>query len=159
MEQGARGRHIDPVGQTQQGAEGGRGLLQVVHPDVAAVDHARDQALAGEAAHGGEGVQVGGGRLGEIESETVDRSLGQHRQRVAEPVEVRGDQDLRPVREGAERSAGARRGVQLGRGAVLDEGCRVCERLDCPQRAAPPLGSPLWIDEDTSTFVPYPVAE
>jgi hypothetical protein len=27
-------------------------------------------------------------------------------------------------------------------------GCRVCERLDCPQYAAPPLGHPLRIDQD-----------
>ncbi|WP_397895336.1 short-chain fatty acyl-CoA regulator family protein [Streptomyces canus] len=33
-------------------------------------------------------------------------------------------------------------------------GCRVCERLDLPQRAAPPLGHPLRIDQNTSTFVP-----
>ncbi|MEU6480399.1 short-chain fatty acyl-CoA regulator family protein [Streptomyces sp. NPDC047017] len=38
-------------------------------------------------------------------------------------------------------------------------GCRVCERLDCPQRAAPPLGRALRIDQNSSTFVPYPVAE
>ncbi|GHG36784.1 short-chain fatty acyl-CoA regulator family protein [Streptomyces zaomyceticus] len=38
-------------------------------------------------------------------------------------------------------------------------GCRVCERLDCPQRGAPPLGRPLRIDQNTSTFVPYPVAD
>ncbi|MFJ6575341.1 short-chain fatty acyl-CoA regulator family protein [Streptomyces sp. NPDC091368] len=38
-------------------------------------------------------------------------------------------------------------------------GCRVCERLDCPQRAAPPLGRPLLIDQNASTFVPYPVAD
>ncbi|QKW07898.1 DUF2083 domain-containing protein [Streptomyces sp. NA04227] len=37
-------------------------------------------------------------------------------------------------------------------------GCRVCERLDCPQRAVPPLGQRLAIDENTSTFVPYPIA-
>lgn len=37
-------------------------------------------------------------------------------------------------------------------------GCRVCERLECPQRAAPPLGRPLRIDQNSSTFVPYPVA-
>ncbi|MFP3986007.1 short-chain fatty acyl-CoA regulator family protein [Streptomyces sp. E11-3] len=37
-------------------------------------------------------------------------------------------------------------------------GCRVCERLDCPQRAVPPLGQRLAIDENSSTFVPYPVA-
>ncbi|MFJ9624470.1 short-chain fatty acyl-CoA regulator family protein [Streptomyces sp. NPDC101181] len=36
-------------------------------------------------------------------------------------------------------------------------GCRICERLDCPQRAVPPLGQPLAIDENSSTFVPYPV--
>lgn len=38
-------------------------------------------------------------------------------------------------------------------------GCRICERLDCPQRAVPPLGRPLTIDENSSTFVPYPVAD
>ncbi|MFF3365269.1 short-chain fatty acyl-CoA regulator family protein [Streptomyces misionensis] len=38
-------------------------------------------------------------------------------------------------------------------------GCRVCERLDCPQRAAPPLGHALRIDQNASTFVPYPVLD
>ncbi|MER5890472.1 short-chain fatty acyl-CoA regulator family protein [Streptomyces sp. NPDC001941] len=38
-------------------------------------------------------------------------------------------------------------------------GCRVCERLECPQRAAPPLGRPLLVDRDSSTFVPYPVRD
>ncbi|MET9472737.1 short-chain fatty acyl-CoA regulator family protein [Streptomyces sp. NPDC002922] len=38
-------------------------------------------------------------------------------------------------------------------------GCRICERLDCPQRAVPPLGRPLTIDENSSTFIPYPVAD
>ncbi|MEU9704713.1 short-chain fatty acyl-CoA regulator family protein [Streptomyces sp. NPDC047981] len=37
-------------------------------------------------------------------------------------------------------------------------GCRLCERLDCPQRAVPPLGLPLRIDQNSGTFVPYPVA-
>ncbi|WP_419996967.1 short-chain fatty acyl-CoA regulator family protein [Streptomyces boninensis] len=37
-------------------------------------------------------------------------------------------------------------------------GCRVCERLECPQRSAPPLGHALAIDQNASTFVPYPVA-
>ncbi|MFD7629638.1 short-chain fatty acyl-CoA regulator family protein [Streptomyces sp. NPDC059851] len=37
-------------------------------------------------------------------------------------------------------------------------GCRLCERLDCPQRAVPPLGRTLAVDENTSTFVPYPVS-
>ncbi|WP_053641675.1 MULTISPECIES: short-chain fatty acyl-CoA regulator family protein [unclassified Streptomyces] len=36
-------------------------------------------------------------------------------------------------------------------------GCRVCERLDCPQRAVPPLGRVLAVDEHASTFVPYAV--
>ncbi len=36
-------------------------------------------------------------------------------------------------------------------------GCRLCERLDCPQRAVPPLGRELAVDENSSTFVPYPV--
>ncbi|MFD7509554.1 short-chain fatty acyl-CoA regulator family protein [Streptomyces sp. NPDC059853] len=38
-------------------------------------------------------------------------------------------------------------------------GCRICERLDCPQRAVPPLGRRLAFDENSSTFVPYPVAD
>ncbi|RFC75126.1 short-chain fatty acyl-CoA regulator family protein [Streptomyces sp. AcE210] len=52
-------------------------------------------------------------------------------------------------------------GLDLGRtaGAILiGMGCRVCERLECPQRAAPPLGHALRIDQNSSTFVPYPVA-
>ncbi|MCX4695357.1 short-chain fatty acyl-CoA regulator family protein [Streptomyces sp. NBC_01408] len=36
-------------------------------------------------------------------------------------------------------------------------GCRLCERLDCPQRAVPPLGRALTVDENSSTFIPYPV--
>ncbi|GHG52488.1 short-chain fatty acyl-CoA regulator family protein [Streptomyces griseocarneus] len=36
-------------------------------------------------------------------------------------------------------------------------GCKVCERLDCPQRAVPPLGRRLAVDENRTTFVPYPV--
>ncbi|MEV7440002.1 short-chain fatty acyl-CoA regulator family protein [Streptomyces sp. NPDC091204] len=38
-------------------------------------------------------------------------------------------------------------------------GCRLCERLDCPQRAVPPLGRTLAVDENSSTFVPYPVTD
>ncbi|NNN32047.1 DUF2083 domain-containing protein [Streptomyces sp. S3(2020)] len=38
-------------------------------------------------------------------------------------------------------------------------GCRVCERLGCSQRAVPPLGRPLLIDQNSSTFVPYPVQD
>ncbi|MFC4332510.1 short-chain fatty acyl-CoA regulator family protein [Streptomyces andamanensis] len=51
-------------------------------------------------------------------------------------------------------------GLDLGNTAAatpIGMGCRVCERLDCSQRAAPPLGRPLLIDHHSSTFVPYPV--
>lgn len=34
-------------------------------------------------------------------------------------------------------------------------GCKVCERLDCPQRAFPPIGRELNIDESRSHFAPY----
>src|SRR3984885_5133742 len=34
-------------------------------------------------------------------------------------------------------------------------GCKVCERTDCPQRAFPPLGRPLVVDERQSFFAPY----
>ncbi|NEB54922.1 DUF2083 domain-containing protein [Streptomyces griseus] len=53
-------------------------------------------------------------------------------------------------------------GLDLGNASAatpIGMGCRVCERLDCPQRAAPPLGRPLRIDQNASTFVPYPVAD
>jgi len=33
--------------------------------------------------------------------------------------------------------------------------CRICERMDCPQRAAPPIDRPLVIDPDKREFVPY----
>ena len=39
----------------------------------------------------------------------------------------------------------------------IGAGCKVCERADCPQRAFPPLGRPLAVDEDRTGFVPYPV--
>lgn len=34
-------------------------------------------------------------------------------------------------------------------------GCKVCERIDCPQRAFPPIGRSLMIDERQSLFSPY----
>ncbi|MFD7667171.1 short-chain fatty acyl-CoA regulator family protein [Streptomyces sp. NPDC059788] len=46
-----------------------------------------------------------------------------------------------------------------GAATPIGMGCRVCERLECPQRAVPPLGRTLAIDENSSTFVPYPVRE
>lgn len=41
----------------------------------------------------------------------------------------------------------------------IGPGCRTCDRPRCPQRAAPPIGRPLAIDETRSTFVPYPVEQ
>ncbi|SFP29574.1 hypothetical protein SAMN05421810_102170 [Amycolatopsis arida] len=35
-------------------------------------------------------------------------------------------------------------------------GCKVCERPACPQRAFPTIGKQLTVDENASTFVPYP---
>ncbi|HEV2638618.1 MAG TPA: short-chain fatty acyl-CoA regulator family protein [Actinocrinis sp.] len=36
-------------------------------------------------------------------------------------------------------------------------GCRICERPDCPQRAVPGLEGTLDIDQNVTTFVPYPL--
>ena len=38
-------------------------------------------------------------------------------------------------------------------------GCKTCERSGCPQRAFPQIGRGLSIDENHSTFTPYPVAD
>lgn len=40
----------------------------------------------------------------------------------------------------------------------IGAGCRVCERPACPQRAFPPIGRTLTIDENRSRFAPYPTA-
>jgi XRE family transcriptional regulator, fatty acid utilization regulator len=40
----------------------------------------------------------------------------------------------------------------------IGPGCRRCERLTCPQRATAPVGGRLDLDENRSTFVPYPLA-
>jgi predicted transcriptional regulator len=37
----------------------------------------------------------------------------------------------------------------------IGAGCRVCERVNCPQRAFPALGVKLDIDEHRSTVSPY----
>ncbi|MBN9582515.1 MAG: DUF2083 domain-containing protein [Afipia sp.] len=34
-------------------------------------------------------------------------------------------------------------------------GCKICERSKCPQRAFPPIGKPLHIEEGVSSFDPY----
>lgn len=40
----------------------------------------------------------------------------------------------------------------------IGAGCKICEREACPQRAFPPIGRPLAIDEDRSRYEPYPVS-
>lgn len=122
MEQRAGGGHVDPVGQAEQGAERAQGPLQVVHPDVAAVDDPRHQPLARQPGDGGEAVEVRGGRAGEVEGEPVDGGLGQDGEGVAESVEVGGDQEFGPVGERAQLAVGAGGGVQFGGRAVLDQG-------------------------------------
>ena len=50
------------------------------------------------------------------------------------------------------------RGLDLGDpGAAtpIGAGCKVCERPNCQQRAFPPIGRPLTVDERTHAFVPY----
>ena len=58
------------------------------------------------------------------------------------------------------------RRLVYSRGMALDDAslptpigvaCKVCERTACPQRAFPPLGRKLAVDEDQSTFEPYSV--
>lgn len=34
--------------------------------------------------------------------------------------------------------------------------CKLCDRAQCPQRAFPQIGRPLAVDENRSTFAPYP---
>ncbi|MET4897800.1 short-chain fatty acyl-CoA regulator family protein [Sphingomonadaceae bacterium jetA1] len=40
----------------------------------------------------------------------------------------------------------------------IGAGCKVCERPACPQRAFPPIGRRLAVDENIAAPVPYPVA-
>ena len=37
----------------------------------------------------------------------------------------------------------------------IGAGCKVCDRADCAQRAFPPLGRTLQIDENQRGFAPY----
>jgi XRE family transcriptional regulator, fatty acid utilization regulator len=41
----------------------------------------------------------------------------------------------------------------------IGPGCKTCERLTCPQRAAAPIGRRLDLDENRSTFIPYPLTQ
>ncbi|QBJ95783.1 XRE family transcriptional regulator [Rhodococcus sp. ABRD24] len=50
-------------------------------------------------------------------------------------------------------------GLDLGGGTTtpIGAGCRVCERMNCPQRAFPPLGKELDINEHRSSVSPYTI--
>lgn len=37
----------------------------------------------------------------------------------------------------------------------IGPGCKVCDRVACPQRAFPFVGRTLQVDENTSDFLPY----
>ncbi|MFI5907892.1 short-chain fatty acyl-CoA regulator family protein [Dactylosporangium sp. NPDC051541] len=39
----------------------------------------------------------------------------------------------------------------------IGPGCKTCERATCPQRAAAPISRQLDLDENRSTFIPYPL--
>ncbi|MGI5243834.1 short-chain fatty acyl-CoA regulator family protein [Dactylosporangium sp. CA-139066] len=39
----------------------------------------------------------------------------------------------------------------------IGPGCKTCERATCPQRAAAPISRRLDLDENRSTFIPYPL--
>ena len=39
----------------------------------------------------------------------------------------------------------------------IGPGCKTCERMTCPQRAAAPISGRLDLDENRSTFIPYPL--
>jgi hypothetical protein len=118
----ARGRHDHVAGQAEQGGQGGQRPLEVVGPDVAAVDHPGDQGPAAEAAGGGQQLEVAGAVPGQVEADAVDRGAGEDPEGVAQVVEVAGDQQLGTGAGPAELVVGAGQGVQLGRRAVLDEG-------------------------------------
>ena len=42
---------------------------------------------------------------------------------------------------------------------AIGPGCKTCERMTCPQRAAPAIDRRLDLDENRSTFVPYPLKQ
>ncbi|MEO3781422.1 short-chain fatty acyl-CoA regulator family protein [Micromonospora sp. B11E3] len=46
-----------------------------------------------------------------------------------------------------------------GAATPIGPGCKTCERMTCPQRAAPPISRRLDLDENRSTFIPYPLKD
>jgi len=53
------------------------------------------------------------------------------------------------------------RGIDLTRpdaATPIGAGCKVCDRPACPQRAFPPIGRAIAVDQNRSPLTPYPVA-
>ncbi len=144
MQEGAGGGDVDPAGEAEERGEGGQRLLVVVDPDVAAVDHAGDEPSAGESSGGREVVEVGRRGVGEVECQSVDRGPRQDGQGFPEPVEVGGDEQSGAIGEPAELRVGPGDGVEIGRGAVLDE-CGFVE-LHPLRPGRPQIGEDLGID-------------
>ena len=47
--------------------------------------------------------------------------------------------------------------TDLSAATPIGAGCKVCDRPACPQRAFPPIGRTVIVDENASSAVPYPV--
>ena len=82
----AGGRDDHLAGQAEQGGQGGQRPLQVVRPDVAAVDHPGDQGPVADAAGGGQQLEVAGAVAGQVEADAVDRGAGEHPEGVAQEM-------------------------------------------------------------------------
>src|SRR5215204_3973873 len=91
---------------SEQEGQGGQRPLEVVGPDVAAVDHPGDQGPAAEAAGGGQQLEVAGAVPGQVEADAVDRGAGEDPEGVAQVVEVAGDKQPGPGRGAAEAVVG-----------------------------------------------------
>ncbi|HYD30285.1 MAG TPA: short-chain fatty acyl-CoA regulator family protein [Azospirillaceae bacterium] len=86
---------------------------------------------------------------------------------IARTVTKRGGAYLRPTRQfavglGCEATHAGELVYSAGIDIATKEAavpigvnCRICERTDCQQRAFPPIGSQLTVDEDHRSFVPY----
>ena len=97
-------------------------------------------------------------------TQIVEATDGEHYFTLARTVpRIGGEGDL-AIRLGCElKHAGrpaAARGLDLGNPLVTPIGpaCRICERPECPQRAAQPVSRPLIVDDLRKTVSPCPFA-
>ena len=110
-------------------------MLEVVDPDVAAVDDPGEQPLIAEAALLGDELGVVAAAVlvdrgsssspvddaDEVQADALDRQVAQHAVGVADVVEVGLDHDPRPLVDLAELLVGEPQRVELALRAVLDE--------------------------------------